>query len=352
MSKLFSPLKIKNITLRNRIVMSPMCQYCATDGFADDWHYVHYVTRAIGGAAAVIQEATAVVPEGRISYQDLGIWNDEFIDQLKRITSDIEKYGAVPGIQLAHAGRKASCDLANNGGLQLKEGKNSWQTVAPSAIPFRDTDNVPLALSAAGIKEIVEAFKNAAIRSIKAGYKIIEIHAAHGYLIHEFFSPLSNTRTDEYGGSLENRVRIIFEIIDAIQPLLSDDLSLWVRISATDWAEGGWDLAQSIVLTKMLKQKGVDVIDVSTGALVANVRIPVARNYQVPFADGIKKETGMITGAVGLLNEAEQMEELLKEDKCDLIFVGRKLLKDPYFPFNAAHALDDLNIAPPQYSRI
>lgn len=351
MSKLFSPLQIKELTLKNRIVMSPMCQYSAVDGFANDWHYVHYVSRAVGGSAVVIQEATAVVPEGRISYADLGIWKDEHIEEFKKITASIEKYGAIPGIQLAHAGRKASCDLANNGGAQIKEGPHAWETVAPSAIPFLPTDIAPIALSEDGIKEVAKAFKEATIRSIKAGYKVIEIHAAHGYLIHEFFSPLTNTRTDNYGGSFENRVRILFDIIDEILPLMTDDLSLWIRISATDWVKGGWDLPQSIELSKLLKAKGIDVIDVSTGGLVADAKIPVGKNYQVPFADGIKQASGLITGAVGLFTEAPHMEELLESEKCDLIFIGRKLLKDPYFPINAARELGDIDIAPIQYGR-
>ncbi len=351
MSQLFSPLQLRKLTIKNRIVMSPMCQYSAIDGFPNDWHYVHYVTRAVGGAGTIIQEATAVLPEGRISYADLGIWKDEHIEAYKKITAAIQKYGAVPGIQLAHAGRKASCDLANKGGAQIKEGANAWQTVAPSAIPFLASDTPPVALSADEIKEVTKAFKAAAIRSIKAGYKIIEIHAAHGYLIHEFFSPLTNTRTDAYGGSLANRVRILFDIIDEILPLITDDLSLWVRISATDWVEGGWDLAQSVELSKLLREKGVDVIDVSTGGLVPDAKIPVAPGYQVPFAERIKQESGMTTGTVGLLTEATQMEELLETEKCDLVFLGRKLLRDPYFPINAAKELDAADIAPSPYSR-
>ena len=351
MSKLFSQLKIKNLILKNRIVMSPMCQYSAIDGFVNDWHYIHYTTRAIGGAGVIIQEATAVVPEGRISYADLGIWKDEQIEASKKLTALIENYGAIPGIQLAHAGRKASCAIANNAGLQINAGENSWQTVAPSSIPFRKTDTLPLELSVEKIKKIVQAFKNATIRSIKAGYKIIEIHAAHGYLIHEFLSPLSNTRTDNYGGSFENRVRILFDIIEEILPFMTDNLSLWVRISATDWVESGWDLPQSIELSKLLKEKGIDVIDVSTGGLVPDAKIPVGKNYQVPFADGIKQASGLTTGAVGLLTEASQMEELLENDKCDLIFIGRKLLKDPYFPINVAREFYNLDISPFQYHR-
>lgn len=348
MSKLFSNLKVKKLTIKNRIVMSPMCQYSAIDGFANDWHYVHYVTRAIGGAGVVIQEATAVVPEGRINHADLGIWKDEQIKEFKKITAAIQKYGAIPGIQLAHAGRKASCD---NRGIQIQEGINAWQTVAPSSIPFHPTDISPIVLSEDDIKGVVTAFKEATVRSIKAGYKVIEIHAAHGYLIHEFFSPLTNIRTDNYGGSFKNRVRILFDIIEEILPLITDDLSLWVRISATDWVDGGWDLSQSIELSKLLKEKGVDVIDVSTGGLVPDAKIPVRKNYQVPFADEIKQASGLLTGAVGLLTEAQQMEDLLESQKCDLVFIGRELLKNPYFPINAAKELDNVNIAPNQYGR-
>lgn len=348
MSKLFSNLKIKNLDLKNRIVMSPMCQYSAVDGFANDWHYVHYVTRAVGGVAVIIQEATAVVPEGRISPADLGIWKDEQIEGYKKITDSIIKYGSIPGIQLAHAGRKASCEVSFKGGEQIK-GENGWTTVAPSAIPFLPTDTPPVALSVDEIRNVVKAFKDATIRSIKAGYKVIEIHAAHGYLIHEFFSPLTNERKDAYGGSFENRVQILLDIVHEISPLMTDDLSLWVRISATDWAEGGWDLEQSVKLSKLLKDNGVDIVDVSTGGLVSDASIPVAPNYQVPFAEKIKKDTGVIAGAVGLLTEASQMEELLSSNKCDLIFIGRQLLKEPYFAINAAKQLDNQYIAPQQY---
>lgn len=314
--------------------------------------YIHYVTRAIGGAGVIIQEATAVLPEGRISYADLGIWKDEHIKEFKKITATIQEHGAIPGIQLAHAGRKASCDLPNKGGVQLKEGEHAWLTVAPSSIPFYAVDNPPAALSEAGIKDIITAFKDATIRAIKSGYKIIEIHAAHGYLIHEFLSPLTNMRVDKYGGSFENRTRILFDIIDAVCPHINNEISLWVRISATDWVEGGWDLNQSVQLAKLIKEKGVEVLDVSTGGLTPDANIPVSVNYQVPFANRIREASGLITGAVGLLTEASKMEKLLDTQQCDLIFVGRKLLRDPYFPINAVKELDGLNLSPNQYYRM
>lgn len=351
MSKLFSPLQIKGITLKNRIAMSPMCQYSAIDGFVNDWHYTHYTSRAIGGCAAIIQEATAVVPEGRISYADLGIWKDEHIEALKKLTAEIEKYGSVPGIQLAHAGRKASCDVSWNGGRQIQSGANNWQTVAPSPIPFYEGDSAPKELTAFEIESIVDKFKQAAERAIEAGYKIIELHAAHGYLIHQFLSPITNHRTDEYGGSFENRIRFLLNIADKILPLLNDNLSLWVRISATDWVENGWNPEESVKLSSLLKSKGVDVIDVSTGGNVAHVKIPVAKGYQIPFASEIRQKTEAITGAVGLITEVNQAEDLLDKEKCDLVFIGRELLRNPYFALQAAAELDEDINYPKQYER-
>lgn len=351
MSKLFSPIQIKNITLKNRIVMSPMCQYSAIDGFVNDWHYIHYTTRAIGGCGAIIQEATAIVPEGRISYGDLGIWKDEQIEAMKELTSAIERYGSVPGIQLAHAGRKASCDIAWKGGKQIQSGVHSWQTIAPSAIPFYEGDIIPKELTIDEISSIIEKFKDAAARAIKAGYKIIEIHAAHGYLIHQFLSPISNHRTDEYGGSFENRSRLLLSIVDKILPLLTDNLSLWVRISATDWVENGWNPEESVKLSLLLKSKGVDVIDVSTGGNVPHVKIPVAPGYQIPFASEIRQRTEIITGAVGLITQDNQAEDLLDKHKCDLVFIGRELLRNPYFALQAATSLESEANYPEQYER-
>jgi len=351
MSKLFSPLIIGGINLKNRIIMSPMCQYSSTDGFANHWHFVHYASRAVGGCAAIIQEATAVSPEGRISYGDLGIWKDEHVDIFRKITAFVEQYGAVPGIQLAHAGRKGSCNLPSFGGSQLKQGPNSWKTLAPSAIPFKEKDNLPEELTIENINSIIRQFKQAAIRATNAGYKIIEIHAAHGYLIHQFLSPLSNKRSDEYGGNFENRIRFLIQITDKIKGVLRPDQSLWVRISATDWVQGGWNLDDSIILSKILKEKGVDVIDVSSGGNAVDAEIPLQTGYQVPFAEAIKEETNMITGAVGLISKARQAENILYEDKSDLIFLGRELLRNPYFPLMAARELGDDILFPEQYKR-
>ena len=341
MSKLLTSFHLKGITLKNRVVMSPMCQYSAEDGFANDWHFIHYGSRAVGGCGAIIQEATAISPEGRITYGDLGIWKDEHIDQLSKIVNFVQKHGAVAGIQLAHAGRKASCSLPQNGGKQLNEGANSWTTVSASPIPFDKGENTPKPLSREDIKGVIDDFKSATMRSLKAGYEIIEIHAAHGYLVHQFLSPLSNHRTDEYGGSFENRTRFLLEIVDALIGLLGEKESLWVRISATDWVEGGWSIEESVELSKLLKDKGVDVIDVSSGGNAVHAKIPVGPSYQVPFSKRIKREVGVITGAVGLITDSKQAENLLNARKCDLIFLGRELLRNPQFVLNAAKELGD-----------
>ena len=351
MSKLFTPITIGDITLKNRIVMSPMCQYSAEEGFANDWHFVHYVSRAVGGAGTIIQEATAVIPEGRITYGDLGIWDERHIDKFRKITDAIKGYGTIPGIQLAHAGRKGSCDLPWNGGEELITGDHAWPVDAPSAIPFENNEPDPVALPKTEIDAVTNAFQQAALRAVKAGYQIIEIHAAHGYLIHQFLSPLSNQRTDEYGGSFENRIRLALEVVDAVGQVIPKSVNLWVRISATDWVEGGWNLQESVALTKILKEKGVHVIDVSSGGLMPDAIIPADPGYQSGFAETIKRETGMITGSVGLLTEAVQMETLLTMQVCDLIVLGRKLLADPYFPIHASRILDRKNIAPKQYGR-
>lgn len=353
MSHLLSPLKIRNLVLKNRLVMPPMCMYSATDGFANDFHLVHYGSRAIGGISAIIQEATAVSPEGRISYGDLGIWKDEHIEKLSETVNFITQHGAIAGIQLAHAGRKASCDLSWNGGKQLKEGINSWNTVSASAIPFFPHDTPPIALSIEGIEKVIADFVAGTKRAIKAGYKIIEIHAAHGYLLHQFFSPLTNKREDEYGGTFENRIRLLLQIVDQIKPLIDNDHSLWVRISATEWAthEGGWDIDESTKLSAILKDKGVDVIDVSSGGNLPHVKIPVGKNYQVPFAERIRKDTGILTSAVGLIDDAHQAEEILEKGEADLIMLGRELLRNPYFPLQAAKELGDDIYWAVQYER-
>lgn len=352
MSKLHSPIIIKNIKLKNRIVISPMCQYSSQDGFANDWHLVHLGSRAVGGAALIIQEATAVSPEGRISPEDMGLWKDEHIEKLKQINQFIEQHDAVPGIQLAHAGRKGSTSAPWKGGRQIKQEDGGWQTLAPSAIPFHHSENAPLALSAEGIQKLIADFKSAAKRSVEAGFKVVEIHAAHGYLIHQFLSPLSNQRTDDYGGSFENRIRFLVQIIEAVQEVWPKDLPLFVRISATDWAEGGWDIDQSIQLSSVLREKGVDLVDCSSGGTVPGVKIPVGPNYQVPFAEQIKKQVNVLTGAVGLITGAKQAEEILQTGKADLIFIARESLRNAYFPLTAAHELEDKDVKwPVQYER-
>lgn len=350
-SLLFTPLSIKSITFKNRIVVSPMCQYSSVDGFANDWHLVHLGSRAVGGAALLISEATSVSPEGRISPEDLGIWKDEHIEKLKQITTFIETQGAVPGIQLAHAGRKASTFPAWKGRGQVPRDQGGWQTLSASAIPFHSKEEAPLALDATGIQKVVSDFGKAAERALHAGFKVVEIHAAHGYLVHQFLSPLSNVRTDEYGGSLENRARILIEIIDAVQKVWPAELPLFVRISATDWAENGWDENQSVELVKILESKGVDLIDVSTGGLVSHQKITVGPSYQVPFSAKIKQETSALTGTVGLITEAKQAEEILQKGEADLIIMARELLRDPYFPLHAAHQLGEDIAWPIQYDR-
>jgi 2,4-dienoyl-CoA reductase-like NADH-dependent reductase (Old Yellow Enzyme family) len=328
-----------------------MCQYSAVDGFANDWHLVHLGSRAIGGAALIIQEATSVLSEGRISPGDLGIWKDEHIEKLKTIVSFIHQHGAIAGIQLAHAGRKASCEVPWAGGKQLKIEDGGWNTLAPSAIPFYENDRVPEALTAEGIQKIIAAFKSAAQRAVAVGYKVLEIHGAHGYLLHQFLSPLSNKRTDHYGGSFENRTRLLLEIIDEVKTVWPQQLPMFVRISATDWADGGWNADDSVQLAHRLKSKGVDLVDCSSGGLVPHVKIPLVAGYQVPFAARIRKETGIATSAVGLITSAKQAEEILERGEADLILFARQSLRDPYFSLHAAHELSAETIWPVQYVR-
>ena len=351
MSKLFSPLTIKSVTLKNRLVISPMCQYSSVDGFANDWHLVHLGSRAVGGAALIIQEATAVTTEGRITYGDMGIWKDEHVDKLKQIVDFIHANDAVAGIQLAHAGRKASCELPWNGGEQIANGENSWKPIAPSPIPFKAGQVIPHELSIKEIQTVVLAFRDAAQRAKDAGYKVVEVHAAHGYLLHEFFSPLSNKRTDVYGGSFENRIRLTIDVVEAVQSVWPEDLPLFVRISATDWTEGGWTADDSVQLAAVLKDKGVDLIDTSSGGNSPDAKIPAGPNYQVPFADKIRNEIGILTGAVGVIVNAHQAEEILEEGKADLIFIARESLRDAYFPMHAAQVLGDDTEWPNQYVR-
>lgn len=351
MSLLFSPLTIRSVTLKNRIVVSPMCQYSSEDGFANDWHLVHLGSRAVGGAGLIMQEATAITADGRISYGDLGIWKDDHIKKLRSITDFIHAQGAVAGIQLAHAGRKASTDLPWISDQQLKTGENAWQTISASTIPYRENDILPVALDTAGIKQVIEDFRQAAIRAHKAGYRLIEIHAAHGYLINQFLSPLTNHRTDEYGGSFDNRIRFLLEVTDAIQTVWPSDLPLFVRLSATDWVEGGWTIDDSVKLSKRLKEKGVDLVDASSGGTVPNAVIPVGLGYQVPLAEQIKKETGILTAAVGLIVDAGQAEDILQQQKADLIFMAREHLRDPYFALRVAGETGEEVAWPKQYLR-
>lgn len=351
MPLLFTPLQLRNITLKNRIVVSPMCQYSATDGFANDWHLVHLGSRAVGGAGLIFTEATAVSPEGRISPHDLGIWKDEHIIMLKRITAFIEAQGSVPGIQLAHAGRKSSVTEPWNGDKLVPIAAGGWQTVAPSAIPFSDDKATPVALTKEGIAEIVGYFRAAAVRALAAGFKIIELHGAHGYLPNEFMSPLSNKRTDEYGGSYENRIRFLCEVIDAVREVLPVGYPLFLRISATDWVDGGWTIEDSVKLAPIVKARGVDLIDCSSGAVVSYAKIPARPGYQVPFAAAVRK-AGIPTGAVGIITTPEQAEEILNKEEADLIFMARELLRDPYFPLRAARELEYDDIKwPLQYER-
>jgi len=350
MSELFSPLTIRSITFKNRIAMSPMCQYSARDGFANDWHLVHLGTRAVGGAGLIIAEATAVAPDGRITPGDLGLWSDEHIEGLKRITDFIHGQGSVAGIQLAHAGRKASCALPRDGGKQLDLNSGGWTTVAPSAIPFSLGERVPEMLSKESILQVISDFRAATVRARKAGFKVIEIHSAHGYLLQEFLSPLSNHRTDDYGGSFENRTRLLLQVTEAVRAVWPEENPLFVRISSTDWTEGGWTLEESIGLAYLLRNAGADLIDCSSGGNIYNAKIPAAPGYQVPFAGALRK-TGVMTGAVGLIASAQQAEEILREEKADLILIGRELLRNPYFPLQAAKELGEQIQWPDQYLR-
>lgn len=352
MVRLFEPLTIKGVEFKNRIVVSPMCEYSSTDGFSNDWHLVHLGSRAVGGAGLIITEATAVSPEGRITPDDLGIWKDEHIEGLKRITSFLEQHGCVPGIQLAHAGRKASHTSPWKGNkLLLPTDEGRWERVAPSAIPFKEGDAAPSALDEAGIEKVKADFRAATVRALEAGFKVVEIHAAHGYLLHEFYSPLSNDRTDEYGETFENRIRLLLEILEVVQEVWPNDLPLFVRISASDWTEGGWTIDDSVKLTKVLKEKGVDLIDCSSGGNTPHAKIAVGPGYQVPFAEQIKKEAGILTGAVGMITTAQQAEEILATGKADMIIIARQMLREPYFALHAAKELGTDAEWPVQYER-
>ena len=350
MPHLFTPLQIKNIELKNRMVVSPMCEYSSEDGFANNWHLVHLGSRAVGGAALVITEATAVSAEGRITYADLGIYKDEHIAKLKEITGFIHEHGAYAGIQLAHAGRKASHQRPWDGGAQIPANQpNGWKAFAPSAAPFDAGEEAPLELDKAGIENVKADFKAAAARALKAGFDVIEIHAAHGYLIHEFYSPLSNHRADEYGGPFENRIRLLLEVIEAVQQVWPSSNPLFVRISSTDWTEGGWTADDSVRLAKILKDKGIDLVDCSSGGNVV-VPIPLKPGYQVEFAEAIRK-TGILTGAVGLITGAKQADDIIQTGQADLVIMARQFLRDPYFALRAAHELGYEVKWPVQYER-
>jgi len=349
---LFDPFPQRSLTLRNRLVVSPMCEYSATDGVPNDWHMVHLGSRAVGGAALVIAEASAVSAQGRISPQDTGLWNQAQLQAWQPITRFIKAQGAIAGMQLAHAGRKASTLRPWDGHGPVPAGQGDWRTVAPSALPFDAGWPAPQALDEAGIQAVVADFRAAAQRALAAGFELIEVHAAHGYLLHQFLSPLSNRRDDRYGGSFENRTRLVREVIVAVREVWPAELPLWLRLSATDWvAEGGWDIAQSVELARQVKPLGVDLIDVSSGGLLPHAKIPLGPGYQVPFAAQIRREAGIATGAVGLITGAEQAAQIVANDDADVVLIARESLRDPYFPRRAAQLLGAKIDAPAQYQR-
>jgi 2,4-dienoyl-CoA reductase-like NADH-dependent reductase (Old Yellow Enzyme family) len=351
MPHLFSPLTIRGVELKNRITVSPMCEYSSIDGFANQWHQVHLGSFAVGGAGLVITEATAVSPEGRITASDLGIWKDEHIDELLRITAFIHQQGSVAGIQLAHAGRKASHQEPWNGGALVPVANGGWQTVAPSAIPFIEGTEKPEELDADGIAKVIEDFKQATYRALKAGFKVIELHAAHGYLLHQFLSPLSNLRNDEYGGSFDNRIRLLLAVTDTVRAAWPQENPLFVRVSATDWVTGGWTDDETVKLAAILKTRGVDLIDTSSGGNVPRAKIPVGPGYQVPFAEKIKKEAGILTGAVGMITEPKQADDIINNGQADMVLLAREMLRDPHFALRAAHVLGADVKWPMQYDR-
>ena len=351
MSKLFSPLKLRTIEFKNRVFVSSMCQYSSASSFPEDWHFVHLGSRAVGGAALVFTEATAVSPEGRISPQDLGIWSEAHIPAFQRIASFIKSQGAIPGIQLGHAGRKASSDVPWKSRDPLTLGKGGWETVGPSPLPFDDRSPLPREMTAAEVEETTSQFVEAARRSLRAGFEVLELHLAHGYLFHQFLSPLTNHRKDRYGGSPGNRFRFSLETSKAVRDAWPDSLPLFVRISCTDWMEDGWDLTQSIELCRRLKEIGVDLIDCSSGGLVPDAKIPAAPGYQVPFAAAIRQQVGIATGAVGLITEPLQAEQIVSTGQADAILLAREFLRDPYWPLHAARVLG-VNVSwPKQYER-
>lgn len=351
MAHLFDPLSIRGITFQNRVAVSPMCQYSSQDGFANDWHLVHIGSHAVGGAALVFMEASAVTPEGRISPEDLGIWKDAHIEFLSRIARFVKSQGVVPGMQIAHAGRKGSTQRPWEGASKVPVEEGGWVPVAPSAVAYSDKYPMPEELSKEGIRRIVDAFGQAARRAKEAGFLVLEIHAAHGYLAHEFFSPLSNFRNDEYGGSFENRTRIGREIVSAVRRVWPEHLPLFIRISSTDWKQGGWDVEQAVELAKQLKPLGVDLVDCSSAGLVPDQQIVAGPMFQVPFSDRIRRDAHALTGTVGLIETKEQIAEILAKEQADLVFMAREFLRDPYWPLRAARELKQQISWPAQYLR-
>jgi 2,4-dienoyl-CoA reductase-like NADH-dependent reductase (Old Yellow Enzyme family) len=352
MSDLFAPFPMRAATLRNRIVVSPMCQYASQDGFANDWHFVHLGSRAVGGAALVFTEASAVAPDGRISPDDLGIYRDEHVVFLSRIVKFIHAQGALAGMQLAHAGRKASTDAPWRGGKPLEEAHRGWRPIlAPSALPFGDGYQAPKAMDESDIRAVVNAFAASAKRALDAGFDVIEIHSAHGYLLHSFLSPLSNQRTDRYGGSFANRTRLLCEVVSAVRGVWPQDKPLFVRISCTDWQEGAWDIAQSVELARQLKPLGVDLIDCSSGGIAPHIKIPVGAGYQVEFAERIRREAQIATGAVGMITSAQQADTIVRSGQAEVVILAREFLRQPYFPLLAAKQLGHEIAWPKQYER-
>ena len=351
MPHLFDPITIRGLTLRNRIAVSPMCQYSSHDGFANDWHFVHLASRAVGGAGLVFTEAAAVTPEGRISPDDLGMWNDLHMGSLERIVRFVKGEGAAVGMQLAHAGRKASTKRPWEGGGAVPPGEDGWEPMGPTATPFADNYPVPRAMTKSDIDAVVEAFTRAAYRARTCGFDVVELHAAHGYLIHEFLSPLSNTRTDEYGGSFDNRIRLCLEVVTAVRSVWSDDLPMFVRISSTDWTEGGWDVEQSVELARRLGGLGVDLIDCSSGGNVSHAVMPIGPGYQVAFAERLKRSAAIATGAVGLITNSAEADAIIRSGQADLVLLAREMLRDPYWPLRAARDLGHDASWPAQYLR-
>ncbi len=348
---LFSSLTIRGVTFRNRIAVSPMCQYSSEDGFANDWHLVHLGSRAAGGAALIITEASAVEARGRISPKDLGIWKDEHIENLAHIARFVKAQGAVPGIQIAHSGRKGSTRAPWEGDAVVSREQGGWQTVAPSPVPFRPGEPVPAELSRADIRAIVGTFAAAARRAHTAGFEVVEIHGAHGYLVNEFLSPLSNHRTDEYGGPFENRARFALEIVAAVRAVWPENLPLFLRISASEWVDGGWSVDDSVALATQVRNLGVDLVDCSSGGNSPDARIQLGPGYQVPFAERIRRDAGVLTGAVGMITGARQADEIIRAGRADLVLMAREFLRDPYWPLHAAPILQAEAAVPVQYLR-